>query len=276
MKITRLMLSWALIAIVLLAAGSAQAISAGAFLTGGSGGFVNGQDFKVGEGGDVYELDAFVNIEGLDLNGSASGTSARLSDGGAIPGIDIAFDTALSPDNSDITLTYSLTNVSTSSVVGMTFLSFLDAEIDEPINSFFNEVATTSGTLAANQGYEIDEPGFSFGDLPENLADGTLDGVNALTVEEDVAMAFSFLFPELAPGAVATIELMISEDGDALGPFSIMQSDADPRSTTTITYSGQASSSRPPDGVHPIPEPSAGLLYAIGLVVAGRFRSRGR
>ena len=37
---------------------------------------------------------------------------------------------------------------------------FVDHEIDEEENTFFNEVGDTGGSPAANQSWEIDEPGF--------------------------------------------------------------------------------------------------------------------
>ena len=41
---------------------------------------------------------------------------------------------------------------------------FLDHEIDEPINTFFNEYGM-GGTAVAGQSWEIDEPGALFGDI---------------------------------------------------------------------------------------------------------------
>src|SRR6185295_16117467 len=58
------------------------AITVGAFGIHGEGGTKNGQNFQIGSGGSVFELDAFLNIAGLDLNGTnlnQKGTSAQLS-----------------------------------------------------------------------------------------------------------------------------------------------------------------------------------------------------
>src|SRR5262245_35175251 len=38
--------------------------------------------------------------------------------------------------------------------------AFLDHEMSEPVNTFFNELGAASGVPAAGQSWEIDEPGF--------------------------------------------------------------------------------------------------------------------
>jgi len=44
-------------------------------------------------------------------------------------------------------------------------IAFFDHEILEPGNSYFNEFGTISGAVAAGQSWEIDEPGYEFGDI---------------------------------------------------------------------------------------------------------------
>jgi hypothetical protein len=254
----------------------AHAISVTPFGPAGEGGDFNGQLFTIGSGGQVFELDAFVNIQGLDLNGATAGTSAQLSVDALPSGLDYSFSSSLLDSDTDILLTYEFTNNTAGTLSDLVFLSFLDAEIDEPLNTFFNEVATTSGSLASGQLFEVDEPGFVFGDIFSNLRQGSLDGTNITPPEEDVSMAleFSFAAVPLEIGDRATIEIMISEDGDTLGPFAITQSDTDPRSTTAITYSGESSVSGGGPG-QVIPEPRSLLLFAPGAMIlaAGLRRS---
>ena len=242
----------------------AMAISLTPFSPTGAGGTQNGQTLSIGPGGAAFEIDAFLHV---------GGASAQLSSEAAPGGLDYGFSASLSPDASDLTLAYAFTNHGPA-LMGLTFVSYVDLEIDEPINTFFNEFATTAGTLAAGQGFEVDEPGFAFGDIFQNAAAGTLDDGNALPFDDpdDVSMALSFAIATLGTGETFSIDLMLSEDGDSLGSFSILQADTDPGSTTTIRYSGIARVETAP----PIPEPSARPLYLLGLAVValGAMRSR--
>ncbi len=225
-----------------LGAHPAGAITVGAFGPGGSGGSnpASGQTFTFGGGGDVFELDAYVNIAGQDLNGGAFGTSAQLSTDPLPAGLDFSFSSILSPDATDITLTYQLANNTGSDIASLSFFSYVDADIDEPINTFFNELASTSGVLAPGQSFEIDEPGIFFGDIRDNLDLGLLDDLNALGAPEDVAMALGFDLA-VAAGEIASIAIQLSEDGDSIGSFAITQRDDDPASLDELTFSGEAS-----------------------------------
>lgn len=69
-------------------------------------------------------------------------------------------------------------------------------------------------------------------------------------------MALSFTLGPLAPGQIARFELLISEDGDLLGDFALRHLDANPASTTIVTYSGRAML---------LPEPGIVLLLGTGL-----------
>ncbi len=247
----------------------AAAVSITPFGADGEGGSVNGQTFTIGAGGEVYELDAFVNIGGQDLNGGTFGTSAQLSVDALPAGLDFAFGATLSADSTDLTLSYSFTNNTGSDLNDFVFLSFVDADIDAASNTWYNEFATISGTLEAGQNFEVDEPGYVFGDIFNNLLRGDLDGTNAVPPgsPEDVGMALSFGLPVFELGETFGIEIMLSEDGDSLGTFLISQ--GDPGSTTTIAYSGAAT--------QPMPEPSSLVLFgAGGLVVSRALRKRRR
>lgn len=253
------------VAMGLLLPSVSLAISTGAFGAAGQGGIINGQSFDIGPGGVVFEVDGFVNIGGQDLNGGTSGTSAQLSVDSLPAGLDYSFSSSLSDANTDITLTYSFTNNTGAAIADLRFISFLDAEIDEVINTFFNEVAATNGVLAAGQGFEADEPGYLFGDISSNILAGSLDNSNIFPPADDVSMALSFQAALLGVDETFIIEIMISEDGDTLGSFSILQTDPESSPATTITYSGEA---RIVGEV--IPEPNAALLFGVGALVFGR------
>lgn len=221
--------------------------------------------FLVGSGGTVEELGAFVAIAGQDLNGAAPGTAAQLSMDPVPTGLGLAFSSTLLDADSTLRLRYDVTNQGAAAVTGLSFLSFLDAEIDETTNTFFNEYATTAGALAPGEGYEVDEPGFAFGDIFDHLLAGSLDGTNAVGIAspDDVSMALSFLIASLAPGQTARFDLFVSQNGTATG-LRIDQLDVDPGSTTAITFSGVASV---------VPEPATAALLGLGLtVLAARAR----
>lgn len=246
----------------------ARAISMTPFGPGGAGGTTHAQSLEIGPGGVVFELDAFLHV---------GGTATQLSQAGAtVSGLGFQFAATLSADATDLTLSYSFSNDTAATIDNVSFVSFLDAEIDEPLNTFFNEFATIRGTLAAGQNFEIDEPGFAFGNIFANAAANALDGTNALPPgsPDDVAMALQFSIGTLGVGETAIVEVMISEDGDSLGSFAIDHEDGDPASTTRISYSGAVRLSSPPDPVPAIPEPGAALSFGLGLWVLARALQR--
>jgi hypothetical protein len=226
----------------------------------GGGGDVNGQLFRLGTAGQVHELDAFLHIAG-----PGGDPSVQLSGGLQGPLLDWAptFSADLYGSGS-ILLTYEFRNLS-GLPGGITFLSFLDAEIAEPGNTFFNEFATVSGVVSPGQGFEIDEPGFTTGDIFDHLLAGALDGTNARPAgsPDDVSMALSFDLGPIAVGDRARIELLISESGDSLGGIVLTHLDA--LDSTAITFSGRAS-------IVPVPEPATALLLGLGLGVLAAQR----
>lgn len=249
-----------------LAPGAAQAIAFTPFGPQGQGGAVNGQTFTIGAGGALEELDAFVAVNGQDLNGATPGTAAQLSKHALPADLGFAFEAVLDPvDATEVEIRWTLTNVGATPFGAFTFLAFADFEIDETVNTFFNEYAETRGSVAPGFGYEVDEPGYAFGDIFDHLRAGTLDDTNALPIgsPDDVSFAFSVRMEGLAVGGSATFRMLLSEDGASIGSFAIDQLDVDPQSSgTRITASF-------------VPEPGTGLLLAAGLAgLAARSRRR--
>ncbi|HLH52576.1 MAG TPA: SdrD B-like domain-containing protein [Verrucomicrobiae bacterium] len=223
-----------------------QAISFGPFGSKGQGGSKNGQPLLIGAGSDVFELDAFLRLGGLDLNGPQVGTSAQLSLDSLPAGLSYSFSSTLGTNSADLILTYTFSNTTANVVYSnLTFLAFLDAEIEEATNTFYNEYGTTAGYAGAgvtdpNQ-WQIDEPGFENGMLLRNLFAGALSSSNSVpqSALNDVAMSLGFSRNLLWPGDTFQVQTMVSEAGHSLGGFSLLQHDqAD--AAALITFSGQA------------------------------------
>lgn len=73
---------------------------------------------------------------------------------------------------------------------------FVDHEIDESVNTFFNEFGASGNAPKSGQSWEIDEPGFSYGDIYANLSAGALDNANGVpsSAPDDVSMALAWSF----------------------------------------------------------------------------------
>jgi len=229
---------------VVLGVVPSPAITFGPFGPNGEGGSKNGQTLTIGTGSAVFELDGFLQIGGMDLNGTQFGVSAQLSRDALPAGVVLSFTNSLSPDQADLVLSYTFTNTTSTVFSNLNFFVLLDAEIDEEINTFFNEYGTTNGVPGLH-GYDasewqIDEPGFGTGTLLKNLFVGALSGSNAVPAiaPNDVALSLGFSLGNLNPGSASTVLVLISEQGLALGSFSLAQHDRDPSSTTVITMSG--------------------------------------
>lgn len=263
----------------LLGATIANSASAAIFFTpfgpSGEGGTINGQVLSFGSGGEVFELDAFLNIAGTDLNGATLGTSAQLSVNPLPAGLAYSFTTELSPDETDLTLRYEFINNSGSTLPDAWFFSFVDAEIDVAINDYFNEAGFQFGTPGSGSGdadadaWEIDEPGYVFGDILSNMLTGSLDNTNAvpLGAPDDVSMSLAFSLGNLPPNYVATIDILLSEDGDTLGALALQQFDTE--SFDTLTQSGIAT-------IEFVPEPNSFLVMAIGATLLATFATHRR
>ena len=243
-------------------------------LGGGYGGTINGYPVGFGASGGIYELDAFVNVAGMDLNGGAYGTSAQLSMDVLPAGLDMGFSYSLTPDNTGLKLTYVLTNNTAGTLSDVRLLSFVDADINVATDGYWDEAADVigvAGTGIPNPNmWEIDEPGYVFGDIYGNALDGALDNTNALAgITEDVSMALGFGVGDLAQGMWASMDILLSDSGAYMGSLALQQWDPDSQGNM-LTMSGRAAI---------IPAPSALLLGLIGLSssgLTGVLRSGGR
>ena len=203
----------------------------------------------------MHELDSFLYVNGWDLNGAQLGTAGQLSRDGSLPtGLAFYFSSAVSSNQQDAVLTYTFTNTSASTFSDLRFFVLLDAEIDAPTNTFFNEFGVPEGSPGRGAGdaapdqWQIDEPGFQTGTLLRNIFLGALSDLNSVhqTAPNDVAMSLGFLLGNLKSGQGTSIEIMISEGTNLLGGFALVQHDSATTSTTTITFSGSATTNQFP------------------------------
>lgn len=237
----------------------------------GQGGQVHGHSISFGNSGAVYELDSFLAINGFDLNGATIGTAAQLSLHALPNGLSMTPSYSLSANGKSLEVNYQFRNNTGLLLSNIQFLSFLDAEIDVPNNTYFNEFATTSGTLGTGvadsspDAFEIDEPGYVFGDIFDNLRLGQLDNTNAITsaFPDDVSMALGFRLGNIQDGGVFGVKILLSEESIGAGNFAIVHRDADSGNTDQLTFSGTVISG--------VPEPSS-LLLATCAALATVYR----
>jgi hypothetical protein len=144
---------------------------------------------------------------------------------------------------------------------------FVDHEIDQATNTFFNEFGAPANAAGASQSWEIDEPGFVFGDIFANFLASTFDNTNAVPqgMENDVSMGLGWDFM-LNVGEIATINFIL----DLVAPTSgFYLAHTDPLSNATIYFSSTLA-------ISPVPAPPVAMLSLIGLLALGASRRLGR
>jgi hypothetical protein len=147
---------------------------------------------------------------------------------------------------------------------------FVDHEIDEATNTYFNEFGSVTGAAAAGQTWEIDEPGYVFGDIWDNFGLSMLDNSNGVPAgsEDDVSMAMAWDF-DLLDGETALITFLLSEMMPTAG-FYLAQTDPDSLASVYL------SSVFAIEGGGPIPAPVPATLALFGAGLIGLRLARRR
>lgn len=207
----------------------------------------------------ITTLDGYAfNIDGVFTSfgsgpGTLGGAPAGVDFSNFAPGSGSTFDTGLGT----ITITI---GGGGNHYVGM----FVDHEIDEIINTFFNESGAALGSPAAGQTWEIDDAGFL--DIQDNLGNENLANRNTTadvfnTPVTDIGMALAWDFV-LGGGEIAVINFIVSTTDPGTG-FRLKQTDSD--SADVIYFYSTLTQ---------IPEPGTLASLLIGLAGMAFLRRR--
>ena len=216
----------------------------------------------------IYQYSVFINSPDLGLS-SFEDTQIDLelnaSNNFADAGLDVTFNNSLNVDDIG-NVSWRVVNNSGRDLTDVSFFGFLDADIDESINTFFNEsgalvsITGAGASDTAADSWEIDEPGFVLGDIYDNILAGILDNLNAVTagLEDDVSLALGFSIGTLLSGQslLAKFDISLNNIGGL--------SHTDPDSNITFYFNGSVALQY----VNDIPEPGIFLLFVTGLAGA--------
>ncbi|MBV1882027.1 MAG: hypothetical protein KUG82_10355 [Pseudomonadales bacterium] len=187
---------------------------------------------------DIFEFSSYINADELhgdslldrQLNNGALSAANEFEGAGFGVIFDSIFDA-----NGFGTATWTISNNSGMDLNNVQYFGFLDAEIDSYLNTYFNEYGDV-GDLVLGAGsedvladsWEIDEPGFVFGDIFDNLSVGGLDNSNGVSVDapDDVSLALGFDLGSLLDGESFGVSFEISEiNNGGLGHFDMDSAD---------------------------------------------------
>jgi hypothetical protein len=147
---------------------------------------------------------------------------------------------------------------------------WLDHDVKGLNNGYDNELGGQFGAPPAGLSWEVDEPGYSVGDVFFNVEAGALD--NALYGgPDDISMALGWNF-ELASGFTAVVTFRVTE----LVPTSAFYlHQLDPPTQQNLFFTTSLVQI-PSDQEPPVPEPGTLVLFGSALAGLARFSRRRR
>lgn len=227
------------------------------------------------QAGQIDPFESCVNVNGAIYD---VGVGCALSDGAAPGNVTDSIETETNASDEGLGSV-----VITLAEVGDFFVGmFVDWEIDEALNTFFNEDFGSGGALGAGQSFEVDEPGFGLayaGDIFFNFLDGALDGAflqdlvlgEAGNAPEDISLALGWDF-SLADGETAVVSFLLSETQPSSG-FWLSQSDANSEFRFFFSSTLEIRGDEEPE---PVPVPEPGTLFLLGAALVGGLFVRRR
>jgi hypothetical protein len=180
-------------------------------------------------------------------------------------GFDVSYSDNLDANNLG-EMTWLITNNTGGTVSGARFMGFLDAEIG--INQYWDEYGALVGDVANTyDSWEIDEPGYSFGDIYDNLQAGGLDNSNGVPASSavDVSLALGFDIGDWMAGETIIARFLIS--GTSPAGAALAQHDA--VTGDVFYFSGSV-------GLVPIPGSGGLMLSGLVLLAVARYRGKYR
>jgi hypothetical protein len=167
---------------------------------------------------------------------------------------------------------------STSTVGDHNFIAYFDHQwaLPYPDDVYWDEygAAHNLSKIGIDQSWEIDEPGYTLGDLYANMLAGSLDNSNNVDFNnpEDVSWAMGWDF-NLGVGESALITLILTEFIDDIDTSAFYMSHTDPVFGETIYF--QSTNVISDNNNNPVPEPSTIILFGIGILgLAGVSRKK--
>lgn len=149
---------------------------------------------------------------------------------------------------------------------------FVDHELSEAINGFFNELGSVHGVAPAGVSWEIDEPGFSAnpGDIYDHTLLGLLDNSVGKSDPDDVSMAIGWNFT-LQPGETGSLSFFLGTEQ----PSGFHLRHLDPDSGESVFFSA-ALRIVPP--LNSVPDDGGGtsLVAIAALALFARWRQARR
>ena len=193
--------------------------------------------------------------------------------------VDLNFDPAVAPASVDLSGFDFLTGLGDITVTVTAAGShqvalYVDHEIDEFDNTYFNENALVNGAPGAGQSWEIDEPDFN-DMIVDDFIDGVLtNAIGALFPQDDIAMAMAWDF-DLLMDQIATVTFSLTDTEPQSG-FFLSHVDLDSMAANLPGPSAVYFTSMLTIATVQVPEPAVIGLMIAALAGGGLFGRRRR